>query len=877
MENITLTVPQGTRIFNHSDPSLVCRSTRWTDIGAFFLGNYVAHAATVKSRPGELLVTSLFAQCLALIFPTVGVGRGIEAMTAWTAWYNFRKRLLYAAARAGALCMVIRDYDWEPEPSLAHDVSYALLSYDDTSGLNSFTIATGNAPNCEHQGNLELQPMTSKRVMVYDPAWAVTATLQNFDVSRWRAAPKYMELTRNIHGFVRLPNGYTLTLVPPDAEVDFFGPPGHPVPDHSAISPAYIPPRNGDDVENGHAIAPPDEENGLDRPVYLSWDIAYSWSFIKALISLLQLLWSIASLYRARGNQIDIYGYAAFGLTVAPYTVMAFVNLVSNLVAVDYPKLYLVESPIMREAIDRGGLFSGTVGALRPADLDPSCGNYLSCHLQRGREGCVECVIDERHRGNRTLDNVKRLEPRPGYFAIPNCLPFQRSRMPQINQRFDSISVLPSDAVHWHICGADVGKSGATEACRLARTVPAPEWNVSKGPPVRQSLEGNSSIIIPVQNVLIISSRLQYLENRTEAQQHNIQSSPTQLPQHDVRHLGPARAVRPIDVQSPLSRTARTDDTAGASPAVSASSRITRDQPLAHEVGLLSLTNASDPNPKGCPLAYVRRNEREHVGHDPAPYEVPEFELPSMADCRQYAEMYFTASTFYPFISQDVFYAVLREVFRLSKTSTWESRLSIKLALARVFLVLSLGARFLEIKLNANFCSRELFTTGMGYGAQIKLHDSIEGVFLDLGLQRRDNNNKDTESTYQRNTRHLRSAIFWSAYSMDRTLTTILGRPLTLRDETCDREFPGFNDGDEVEEAATSWDRSANHQAAGPERAPTSYTACIYSLRFDRLVAEIKLMLYRVSRSPSRFPWPTDVNAWQLEAQGRRSVMLLEF
>ncbi|KAE8159875.1 fungal-specific transcription factor domain-containing protein [Aspergillus tamarii] len=450
----------------------------------------------------------------------------------------------------------------------------------------------------------------------------------------------------------------------------------------------------------------------------------------------------------------------------------------------------------------------------------------------------------------------------------------------------------------------------------------------------------------------VSKSRLQYLENRVREleargeigpsaniraqptqwrqEQHHSHVSPTQVSQQDIHSIGPTRAIHLTDVQSPLSRTAQRDDTSGASPAVSSSSRITRDQPLAHEVGLLSLTNASDPKylgpssgvtfarliyesvpqSQGLPLAYSRQNDQDQglndPGQGPVLCEALQVDLPSMAECQQYAEMYFAASAFYPFISQDVFYTLLGEVFRLSKTSAWESRLPVKLALAQLFLVLSLGARFLEIKLSGTFGSRELFATGMSYGTQIKLHDSIEGVqillllvqhsfyspeglnawyllhtilasCLDLGLQRRDNSNKENESPYQRNIRHLRSAIFWSAYSMDRTLTTILGRPLTLRDEAIDREFPGFDSNDEVEGAATYWDRNSNSREAGPipGQTPTSYTACIYSLRFDRIVAEIKLMLYRVSRSPSRFPWPADVGAWQQEAQ-RACVALLQ-
>lgn len=115
---------------------------------------------------------------------------------------------------------------------------------------------------------------------------------------------------------------------------------------------------------------------------------------------------------------------------------------------------------------------------------------------------------------------------------------------------------------------------------------------------------------------------------------------------------------------------------------------------------------------------------------------------------------------------------------------------------------------------------------------------------------------------------------------MDRTLTTILGRPLTLRDEAIDREFPGLDNNHEVESAATHWDQTNSQDQAVPEQppwlAPTPYTACVYSLRFDRIVAEIKLMLYRVSRSPSRFPWPTNVTAWQHEAQSACISLLQE-
>ncbi|KAH8689581.1 hypothetical protein BGW36DRAFT_391166 [Talaromyces proteolyticus] len=371
------------------------------------------------------------------------------------------------------------------------------------------------------------------------------------------------------------------------------------------------------------------------------------------------------------------------------------------------------------------------------------------------------------------------------------------------------------------------------------------------------------------------------------------------------------------------------------SPAFSASSRITRDQPLAHEVGMLSLSNASDPKylgpssgvsfarliyesapqSQGLPLSYIRERENQRepessIGRgirSTLPYEIPTINLPSGAECQQYAEAYFSAMSLYPFILEEAFYAVLNHVQLFAETSTWNFRLPVRLASAQVFLVLSLGAYLLETKLDGDFSSRALFLSGMACCNNVNLHDSIEGVqilllmvlhsfyspeglnawyllhtiiasCLDLGLQRRDNgpnvlNTRKPESENIRKMRYLRCAIFWSAYSMDRTLTTILGRPLTLRDEAIDQAFPGMESSDEVEGSATQWNET---NQTFLDEVPAAYLGCIYSLRFDRIVAEIKLMIYRVSRSPRRFPWPEDLTAWQQETENSCTSLFRE-
>jgi hypothetical protein len=105
------------------------------------------------------------------------------------------------------------------------------------------------------------------------------------------------------------------------------------------------------------------EELDSSTPVKLS----YSYNWIKGSAAILQALYAIFTLYNSRGNQIDQYGYAAFGLTVVPYVIMSLLNLFAHLVTPSYPTLYLVESEVMKEAEQRKGLrFRNVVGRLKP-------------------------------------------------------------------------------------------------------------------------------------------------------------------------------------------------------------------------------------------------------------------------------------------------------------------------------------------------------------------------------------------------------------------------------------------------------------------------------------------------------------------------------
>ena len=107
--NFNLTVPYGTT--NHGDSSLLCIPTQWYDVLLFLCGNFLAHALTVVPKPGEPWKDLLLRTVVALFFPNYGMRDGLDAI--------FRHAIivkdpLQRAARASALCMVVRSPSWKP-------------------------------------------------------------------------------------------------------------------------------------------------------------------------------------------------------------------------------------------------------------------------------------------------------------------------------------------------------------------------------------------------------------------------------------------------------------------------------------------------------------------------------------------------------------------------------------------------------------------------------------------------------------------------------------------------------------------------------------------------------------------------------------------
>jgi hypothetical protein len=170
----------------------------------------------------------------------------------------------------------------------------------------------------------------------------LTRNFENPTITEPEFLEKYMH--SNILGRAKFnKDRYTLMPVPPDVPLK-----------------AYCP------------VVPPDkEETGLS-PNKIR--VQPSYNVAGALIALVQVIWGIVTLYNVRANQIDLYGYGAFGLTVIPYALMSFVNLMTNLLRPGYHHLYLVHTPDMDKAAGEvgrsAGSFAGMIAAVDIEALD---------------------------------------------------------------------------------------------------------------------------------------------------------------------------------------------------------------------------------------------------------------------------------------------------------------------------------------------------------------------------------------------------------------------------------------------------------------------------------------------------------------------------
>ncbi|KAH8897691.1 hypothetical protein GQ53DRAFT_802918 [Thozetella sp. PMI_491] len=377
--------------FHRGDCNLLCHSAGWTDIIVFYVGNYAAHAATVVSQPGQSTLSSLLTILTAVFFPGGGVRSGIETIANFA---NGGRTNLQAAARAGALCTVIRlvkaqRVPQDPVPVIESKGSTQENPEEAVVEKTSADVDLEAPPPTTDEADLELQPKEE------------TVSI----------------LSTKINGRCQLPKGYYLVIVPRTADfVDDPEPPRSTLPWYRKISQGV---------------------KGLFQPPHQPprTVVASSYNIVKIIISIVQLLFAVSTLYRTQGDQLDQFGYAAFGLTVVPYLWMSFINLLANAVCPQYDTLFIVESRGLDDLRERlknetpevqeRFVVSGTVGRLTARSEDLVAAKYQLEPTPKGSKGPISEEAKKKKQHLQVLRSLARnaSSNHPRITFIAACIP----------------------------------------------------------------------------------------------------------------------------------------------------------------------------------------------------------------------------------------------------------------------------------------------------------------------------------------------------------------------------------------------------------------------------------------------------------------------
>lgn len=420
----------------------------------------------------------------ALMFPTSGVTRGLRAIFQHSIW---SKTPLQKACRSGALCVVVRTEDWKPRDG---EIVKGVWLQEGSSGEQQTSKATVTLSQKNNEkeatSHSETEARAFFRLLTQDPlalktqtAESHTATLQTvpqvedntdgpvgisgtsghpdessrsiteekssrvlpkcgvWNIGKGRSTPflpathGFHKRSRVVHGTCHLPPGYALSVLRSGTKIT-----------KSAID--TIPSRQIRDQTGFHdrqqrrwfAKSTPDEEliAGHHPQVYYSDALSMSYSLCKALVAIFQLLYASWTLYKTKGDQLEHYGYAAFGLTVTPYLVMSLTNLLGNILTPDFPALYLVRNDVMDEAARReGGLFVGIIGSVEDVYKDNGVDVTFQSDTVRGT---IFITATGRHASSAVQSNdgicivnsadleveqatLRKLQP-PSFIAIPS-------------------------------------------------------------------------------------------------------------------------------------------------------------------------------------------------------------------------------------------------------------------------------------------------------------------------------------------------------------------------------------------------------------------------------------------------------------------------
>ncbi|KAL7919036.1 hypothetical protein ACQKWADRAFT_330084 [Trichoderma austrokoningii] len=124
---------------------------------------------------------------------------------------------------------------------------------------------------------------------------------------------------------------------------------------------------------------------------------------------------------------------------------------------------------------------------------------------------------------------------------------------------------------------------------------------------------------------------------------------------------------------------------------------------------------------------------------------------------------------------------------------------------------------------------------------------------IDLGLHRMPAASNGTSDTAALT----RKMVFFNVYHLDRSVATIQGRPLGIRDETFDVQLPS------LQEVQADVENLAFSSLAPELSIPAIVAFAIHRFKLDPIISEIKLLFYHLPSQIRAYSWPTDHQATQ--------------
>jgi hypothetical protein len=288
------------------------------DVVIFFLINYVVHASSVQTEAGASDFKTGVHRAQCLLNPANGVNHAIGAILRWSLrltakfpFVAFPPDSLTTAHRAGALVTARRTDKWAPQNSdKAFRAVKIVKNEGGTQDPEKPQQSGKDGAEKETPSPATKQPQTYRCRIAGD--WEVDGLGSVWRPYNVEGSAGSLDDDSTVLGGFSLPPGYCWVRVPRNVVVE-------PL-DTSASSPAAAStpaPASADDTGE-----PGSETRQQATPI----ELGAAYSVTQPLAAVVQTVSAGITLYRTRGDQIDRYGFAAFGLTVVPYLIMGIIN-----------------------------------------------------------------------------------------------------------------------------------------------------------------------------------------------------------------------------------------------------------------------------------------------------------------------------------------------------------------------------------------------------------------------------------------------------------------------------------------------------------------------------------------------------------------------